>query len=859
MPQWDNNTYYSFKDTNPECIQIATDLLNSYPLTRGCLETLGQVLKDQLKFGYFEKGNDIIVQGESGRDIFLLCTGTIDVLVGNQVVVQMKSPTLVGDKGIVSTNSQRAATIRISGDKAALVIKIPMENFIRDFKDNSIEDESFNQEKKIFENVFQTVQERLFEFIYLQKTLWEQASNTIQLINQQIYAKQLDNKKEPNWDSEAWNVAQAYLKSKFGITWPANVPINANTLHTYLRKFFDVKYKDAKQPNAIIKKKLEWRNTLTEIAGRVLKSLPDKKKAIPPLDLELFNPSIYRMRLTGLQNQLEKRFADSIVKKGAEKETNQATFFGKGERSNEFNLPLYLEYFYKMYKISNPRRLLAQVGQKCALIAAECENNFNSSVVKMQKFLEEVKSRNISLGESSKKTEVDPANIKSWIAALIRGIHHYRDSSPAIDGQTLGIIKFSENTFPNFTNLVKSHRVQFTREKMNEAFVSLIKSTHFQTEYLSKQMLYNIFHLCGIERGDTIPENELRASYWFPLTNHLTLKYQDTDLFPIKASSPVGGEHWNSDKEGDDSQKGGRDITIGTEDNTIIMILPRKKLPWEIAKKPDDKVLIEQYLPLMQWILDKTIEFLLDLQSQRDEIAQEWTEIRDGIARSQKIAVFEQKPLKLPKTDYDRIASWLNSTLGLKLDTNEMMVSNKLSKRIYNFFLHSATVDYPELSIEQRGNQAYTKWRSLLFELTDQIPALNKVVSQLPGEEPTPVLDLLAKQLSPFVSAFMKETWEKQNPITSGKPNLNLLPILHPEKHESTEDSVRLFKEILDIFSKSVFQLILEIKQHKDTLKALHEQRTQSDVGSSSRSDSVDMRQESIKNLKKLLDKLSAK
>ena len=189
MPQWDSDKYFSFKDANKECIQIAADLLNSYPLTRGCLETLGQELKDQLQFGFFNKDYDIIVQGESGRDIFLLCTGTMDVLVAGQVVVQMKSPTLVGDKGIVSANSERAATIRISSDKPALVIKIPMGSFIRDFKDTNIEDESFNQEKKIFENVFQTVQERLFEFIYLQKTLWEQATNTIQAINQQIYAK----------------------------------------------------------------------------------------------------------------------------------------------------------------------------------------------------------------------------------------------------------------------------------------------------------------------------------------------------------------------------------------------------------------------------------------------------------------------------------------------------------------------------------------------------------------------------------------------------------------------------------------------------------------------------------------------
>lgn len=856
MPQWEANSYFSFKDTNPECIQLATDLLNSYPLTRGCLETLGQALKNQLEFGYFSKDTDIIVQGESGRDIFLLCSGTIDVLVADQVVVQMKSPTLVGDKGVVSANSERAATIRISGSEPALVLKIPMQNFIRDFRNKKIADESFNQEQKIFENVFQTVQERLFDFIYLQKTLWEQASNTIQLINQQIYAKQLDNKINPNWDADAWTIAQNYLKSKFGINWPPNVQINANALHAYLRKYFDLKYKDAKQPNAIAAKKLEWRNTLTGIAGRVLKGIPDSKKTVPPLDLELFNPNIYRMRLSGLQSQLEKRYAERFVKKDADKKMGAAAFFGKGERSNEFNLPLYLEYFHKMHKINNSRRLLAQVGQKCALIAAECENNFNSSVVKMQKFLEEVKSRNISLGEGNKSSEVDPATLKSWIAALIRGIHHYRDSSPSINGQTLGVIKYSENTFPNFTNMLKAHRVQFTREKMAQAFTNMIKSSQFQTEYLSKQMLHGLFHVCGIERGDTIPESELRAGYWFPLTNHLTVKFGEDDLFSLNACAAIGGVEWNSEPS-EDNSKGGKDITISTEDDTIIMILPLSKLPWERLTSPTDDAFVEQFIPLMQWLIEKQFDLLVELQAKRDEVVDEWTEIRDGISRSEKIAVFEQKALKLPKTDYDRISSWLNSTLGLKLESEEVMPSNKLSKRIYNFFLHSATVDYPELSIEQRGNQAYTKWRNLLFELTDQIPALNKVVSKLPGEDPTPTLDLLTKKLTPHVASFMKETWEKQNPITSGKPNLNLVPIVHPDKHESTEDSIKLFKEILEIISKTNFDLVKEIKSHRDTLRALFDQRAQTETSGVSKADAVDMRQQTIKNLTSLLDKLS--
>ena len=36
-------------------------------------------------------------------------------------------------------------------------------------------------------------------------------------------------------------------------------------------------------------------------------------------------------------------------------------------------------------------------------------------------------------------------------------------------------------------------------------------------------------------------------------------------------------------------------------------------------------------------------------------------------------------------------------------------------------------MENPELSVEQCGNQAYTKWRNLLYEVVGQIPALNKI------------------------------------------------------------------------------------------------------------------------------------
>lgn len=847
MKQWAPNQLYSFSETNKSCLQLGISLLDSYSLTRGCLKMLGKKLQDQLRFGFFDVGFDIILQGESGRDIFLLCSGQIDVLVDNQVVVNMPSPALVGDKGIVSLNSQRAATIRIAGDEPALVIKIPMESFIRDFKNKQIPDVSFSQEQGIFENVFEAVQQRLFEFIYLQKTLWEKVANVSQQLNEQIMAKQLDNQKNPGWSGDIWQIVQNHLKVKYNIAWPENIPINEKTLYAFLRRILDRKYADTSKPNVAQQKTQEWRSILSNISGRVLKSLPDQSKPIPPLDLELFNPNIYRMRISGLLNQLENRYKKNrTAKDGEMKKQPPEAFFGKGERSNEFDLSSYLDYFEEYYQLKNSKRLMAQVAQKCALIAAEIENSFNASVVKMQNFIEEVRKRNLKLSETTTSSKIEPSMIQSWVATIARGIQHFQNTANTMQGQTLGVIHFNPKTIPTFTGLLKSHKVKFTRDQINQTFEQFMSTLGFQSEYLTPSMLHNLFHICSVERGDTIPETELLSHIWFPLTDGVSLNYDDYQVASLKACMMIGREFLKHKRpEEEESEKSGPTHTVTTEKDTLFLILPTDKLPWMIKKQPESEELIETFLPFMQWFTDKCLDQLVYFQNSRDRMIDEWTEIRNSLIRSSKIELFEKRALKLPKEDLNRIITWLNRTLNISLDPNTEIVSSQLSKKIYNAYLHATKMENPELSVEQCGNQAYTKWRNLLYEIVDQIPALNRIIPKFPGRATRPVMNILAKQLTPILSPIMKETWEKRNPLTSGTPSLNLLAVLHPDKHESTFAVIKLYEEVVRVFTANTEALIQEIKAHKQTLSQLYEQQSKSDVSTAQGSVQVDMRKES--------------
>ncbi|NQU65280.1 MAG: hypothetical protein HQ517_13495 [SAR324 cluster bacterium] len=826
------------------------------------MKILGKKLADQLAFGFFEVGFDIIMQGESGRDVFLLCSGQIEVLVENQIVVKLPSPTLVGDKGIVSLNSQRAATIRISGNDPALVIKIPMESFIRDFKDKNLPDILFSQEQGIFESVFEAVQQRLFEFIYLQKSLWEKVTNISRQLNGQILAKQLDNKKDPGWSPEVWQVVQTFLKDQYNYSWPANVPINEKTLHVLLRKILDRKFANSSKPDVLIKKTLEWRSILSNISGRVLKSLPDNAKPIQPLDLELFNPNIYRMRINGLLNQLQNRYEKKTTEKskeqkeGLKKQPSEA-FFGKGDRFNEFNLSKYLDYFEKYYHLKNSKRLMAQIAQKCALIAAECENSFNVSVVKMQNFIEQVKARNLSLGETTTESKIDPVVIQSWVTTLVRGIQHFNDTSNVVRAQTLGIINFNPKTTPSFDALLKSHKVNFTRVQISKSFSNLVNSLVFQSEYLTTKILNRSFHICSIDRGDTIPEEELLENFWFPLTGHSSLNFGGHQLANLKSCMLLGKQFLQSTDE-ERKEEVDKKYSISTEREALFFIFPTDKIPWVVEPNPEPYLMIEEYLPLMQWFIDKCLEQYSYFVEVRDRIINEWTEIRNSLIRSNKIELFEKRSLKLSPDDLHRIISWLNRKLNISLDPAAQSTSSHLSKIIYNTFLNSTKTENPDLSVEQCGNQAYTKWRNLLYEVVGQIPALNKIIKKLPEKDSRPAIDILVEQLTPLLSPLMKDTWEKRNPITSGTPSLNLVSILHPDKHASSFEVVQLFEKIIKVFSSNTEVLIQEIKGHKDILSQLYEQQSGSDISTSEGVSQIDITKESSLQLVSTLEKLSA-
>ncbi len=197
--------------------------------------------------------------------------------------------------------------------------------------------------------------------------------------------------------------------------------------------------------------------------------------------------------------------------------------------------------------------------------------------------------------------------------------------------------------------------------------------------------------------------------------------------------------------------------------------------------------------------------------------------------------------MRLPREEGFQISAWLKDNLGLNVDQTEALISNQLAKRIYNYVLRATSSDKPELSIEQCGNLAYTKWRNILFDIVGQISSLNKIVKALPENPPAPVFDRLVKKLTPVLSEIMADIWTKQNPILSGNPTLNILSVLHPDKHNSSEDIINLYQSIFRIVSEQSYELLLEVKQQKTFLESMKEKYSQLDTSAASDVNKIDM------------------
>lgn len=460
-----------------------------------------------------------MTQGEKGRDLFVLCRGAVDVWVDGQKVIQMQGPVLLGDKALVEPQSKRAATICVSPHQIALVLKIPLDPLIHDFDNPQTVVQSFQQEIDIFCQIYQEIQNRLFDYSHLQKGLSEKVHVTLRQINSQFIAKSLDNQKELGWDQSLWQIIRECVEKTLNLSWPQEVVLNEMTFHSSAKILLEKRYPLEKfvgtAADYLTQKHRIWRKLLITLGERVMQHLPQEHHPFRIQEMDLFNPQNYRLRIL----QKLREFEQQQHPKGKEKPGNASAsqdeavrFFGKGEQSNQFDFKNYLQSLSVRFQLETNGRIQAQLAQQLAGIAAACENEFNGTLARMQRFLEKAKSRTELEEEALHKKNLPPVDI--GIQQLLRIFSTFNRSNHQAFLRPIGKVFYESKTSPTFFTLTKYMATAAIKADCEQSFQTLIKAFKILDGSLSPTFIYRSLHWIDHSKNDQILEATLKENYW---------------------------------------------------------------------------------------------------------------------------------------------------------------------------------------------------------------------------------------------------------------------------------------------------------------------------------------------------------
>lgn len=826
---WEYNQYYKLTQAGPKAPALGESLLAAYPLTRSCLGVLGKRLVEAVQFGFFGAGQDIIVEGEKGRDLYLLCEGKVSVLVGGKQVVEMKGPALLGDKGIIESDSTRAATIKVAKGSVCLFLKIPMGLFIKDFK-AKVPDAQFGQEAAIFAAMFQTVQDRLFTYMAHQKALWEEANSLLNALNTKLIAKSLEAKKDLNWDAKAWGHVKRQINKLISFQWPDNLETNAQNLYAVLAKFLAIRTAPLKtrlkpEEYNLARHRL-WQGWLEEIAKGVLKHLPKKALPIDIGEVELFNPKLFRVKLLTLLRSFEGKFEEKD-----EAQHRAEDYFGKGQKINFLDLFGYLESFESSLQIPRPHWVQALLAQKTAQIAAKSENQFNASIVRMQSFLERVSTMSVDLSSSTSEKKADLGQINEQARQLMASYDAFVRKVEVPVGKRLGEIYYQPGEVPRGIDLVKSSGSPSVRQSIEQAYNFLTNTLGLSIPNLPAPVAANLFYVFRASPNDHMPPAELAQNYWFPVSSGIALKQGEKELFFLKPGVLLGGSAWGS--LSDDPQKA---LSVHTPPKApqdpmdmsyTLICMPRQEIPWE-KESFDASQITRQYTLILQWLTDKMLAFLGELMIERDQHYEKWSKAETVRDLEKRVQDFENRPNELSVSQAKALIQYLRETLAIKVGPAEGLVSASLAKQVYNQLLRRIKTENPQLTLDEVGNQAYTRFRLHLTEMVEIVRAHDPNAQALP--ERTEVYQWIEEEMRRLFLRLKQPVDEAYFSLAlAEKPMVSIGSIA-----KALEQMPQLFKRFaqgfLQILEQAQINLIFETDDYRKKVAKISSIRSQFDL-----------------------------
>ncbi|NQU64001.1 MAG: hypothetical protein HQ517_06920 [SAR324 cluster bacterium] len=834
------NKYYQLKTVGDEAVSVAETLLKQYPLTQMLLEILGRYLLEQIQFGIFSPGTEIIVQGAKGKDLYLICNHQADVLVHTKRILHLQTPVLVGVKGIFDKGSVRNATILISADGDSLVIKVPMELFIRSFKKENIADKEFIQEKRIFFHLFREVQDRLFKYNQIQKNLWEEISNSLHSLNIQLIVGSLNRKDEKEWGNKFWEVIMKFLHSTIKVTWPEQLPYGVKNLVDFLQKILDKKqprstFKGTDEQYAFNRQKI-WKSWLYGLSEKLVKGLPADQLPISIGEIELFNPQIYQMRMSSFLQSVERKFMLKKVKTQADNRNpallKAGQFFGRDVKKYEFNLNAYTKAINKQFVFKNPNRVMAQLTQQIAQLTATCENEFNQSVSKMQHFLEKI--RSLSSFENDKKdlSQFDDAAFRDCISTINQGFKAYKQKTVRLSHVHIGEVRFEKTESPNIGALIKSCGTDILQKKVGRANSMLLRMLRLSGEYLSEVEIGNLLHFCECFPADIISPNQLSGHYWIPISPGISLRRKGILFAEIHSGTLIGGKSWDPSEGGNGDSESSWNLSIPKEkvDATqtyLIGVIPLAKLPWNINSSPLPDEFEKKHLPVIQWLIVQHVSNLVVMEQLRDLFFERYARISEVVMTEKKVREFENDKTVVSEQNYNKIRILVMETVGLNLGKDPRLSSELLSKNIYNRILDQTKNGFPNLKIEEQGNKAYTLWRYVQSQIVKEVHI--KGADPIKLDPPDSIFEMIDLVIEKELKKLAIPGDPKGLDMLAAPPEIDLKKILQGENELLPKEKLEFALEILQLVENYVVMLTEETNGYQNRLQEISSIKTEFD------------------------------
>ncbi len=168
------------------------------------------------------------------------------------------------------------------------------------------------------------------------------------------------------------------------------------------------------------------------------------------------------------------------------------------------------------------------------------------------------------------------------------------------------------------------------------------------------------------------------------------------------------------------------------------------------------------------------------------------------VALENTIRNFERNETPTEQVTFSEIQEIISMTLGFRSDTTQGASSSLASKTVYNQILQQTKRNFPDKSIEERGNKAYILWRYLLSEPVRKVDVATTKPTEI--ESPVDHIGLINQELDKLLKKTNYKPKNGELHLDSDDKVFNLLTFLEKAGAKKEYQKLSLLVSILHLF-----------------------------------------------------------